>query len=146
MGQISDFMTTDHTHCDHLFAEAENAVTDNDWETGQTRFESFQSATLHHFAREENVLFPAFEAKTGIAHGPTVIMRSEHMDMREAMQGMQLALARHDAESFLGLAETLLMLMRQHNMKEEQILYPMADHALREVAGEMVNRMESMPV
>jgi hemerythrin-like domain-containing protein len=146
MGQISDFMTTDHTHCDHLFAEAENAVAGSDWEIGQARFESFQSATLHHFAREESLLFPAFEAKTGIVHGPTAIMRNEHEEMREALCGMQLALGRHDADSFLGLAETLLMLMRQHNMKEEQILYPMADQALREVAGEMVSRMESMPV
>ncbi len=146
MGQINDFMTTDHTHCDHLFADAENAVAGADWPAGKARFESFQSATLHHFAREESVLFPAFEAKTGIVHGPTVIMRSEHEEMREAMHGMQLALGRQDADSFLGLAETLLMLMRQHNMKEEQILYPMADQALRDDAGEMVKRMESLPV
>ena len=40
------------------------------------------------------------------------------------------ACAVHDREAYAGIAETLLMLMQQHNMKEEHILYPMLDQAL----------------
>lgn len=145
MSDISRYLSRDHNHCDDLFAAAENAVASADWQNGQTQFQAFEAATLHHFAREESILFPAFETRTGISHGPTAVMRSEHAEMRETLQAMRQSLAEHDAAAYLGLAETLLMLMRQHNLKEEQILYPMADQALADTAAEMVRQMESLP-
>jgi hemerythrin-like domain-containing protein len=79
-----------------------------------------------------------------MSHGPTAIMRSEHVEMRETLVGMEQALAKQDADAYLGLAETMLMLLRQHNMKEEQILYPMADQALADSASTMVREMTSL--
>jgi hemerythrin-like domain-containing protein len=145
MHAISDYLTADHTHCDELFAEAENAVASDDWDTATTRFQAFDHATRLHFAREEDILFPAFEARTGMSHGPTAVMRGEHGEIRDTLQGMADALASRNADTYLGLAETMLMLLRQHNMKEEQILYPMADQALADTAGEMVHNMEALP-
>ncbi len=144
MQDISDYLTADHNHCDDLFAEAENAVANDDWQTATTQFKAFEAATLLHFSREENILFPAFEDRTGMTHGPTAIMRSEHVDMRETLHGLEQALATQDADAYLGLAETMLMLLRQHNMKEEQILYPMADQALADSASTMVREMTSL--
>ncbi len=144
MHDISDYLTADHHHCDDLFAEAENAVANDDWQTAMTQFRAFEAATLLHFTREENILFPAFEERTGISHGPTAVMRSEHVEIRETLQGMTDALASRNADVYLGLAETLLMLLRQHNTKEEQILYPMADQALADNAGVMVLEMEAL--
>lgn len=89
MTDISQFLTAEHAHCDDLFVEAENAVASTDWQGGQTRFQDFEAATLHHFLREESVLFPAFEARTGMSHGPTAVMRGEHTEMRETLQGMR---------------------------------------------------------
>jgi DUF438 domain-containing protein len=146
MHAISHYLTADHTHCDNLFAEAENAVARDDWDTATTHFQAFDTATRLHFAREENILFPAFEARTGMTHGPTAVMRGEHVEIRETLQGMADALTNKNADVYLGLAETLLMLLRQHNMKEEQILYPMADQALSDSASEMVHKMETLPV
>lgn len=141
MQSISRYMTDDHNHCDDLFAEAENAVAKGDWQTGATQFQAFEAATLKHFEREENILFPAFEAGTGMHQGPTTVMRAEHVDIRDTMQGMLAALDRKDADAYLGLSETLLMLLRQHNLKEEQILYPMADQALAASIPEVVRQM-----
>ncbi len=141
---ISHYLTADHHHCDDLFADAENAVATDDWPAAMTQFESFAAATLLHFTREESILFPAFEERTGMGHGPTAIMRGEHVEMRETLQGMEQALTEQDADAYLGLAETMLMLLRQHNMKEEQILYPMADQALADGASVMVREMEAL--
>lgn len=143
MNEIADYLTEDHDHCDTLFAEAENAVAAGDWARAEAGFAAFRHDVLRHFAREETLLFPAFEARTGMIGGPTQVMRDEHDQMRGALEGMAAALADHDARGFLGLSETLLMLMRQHNMKEERILYPMADQAL--VDGvELVARMAEL--
>jgi iron-sulfur cluster repair protein YtfE (RIC family) len=140
MQTISDYMTEDHQHCDSLFADTENAVCASDWASADACFADFMGDTLRHFSREEAVLFPEFEALTGMAGGPTQVMRDEHVQMRNALEGMAAAVARRDADAYLGMAETLLMLMRQHNMKEERILYPMIDQAVPETAA-MVERL-----
>lgn len=143
MTDICHYLSGDHEHCDGLFAEAENAVNDADWSRAFDRQTAFMQAVLRHFAREEEVLFPEFEAYTGMAGGPTLVMRDEHAQMRNALEGMTAAVARRDRSGYLGLSETLLMLMRQHNLKEERILYPMADQALPD-AGAVVDRMAEL--
>jgi DUF438 domain-containing protein len=62
--------------------------------------------------------------------GPTEVMRGEHRQMRDLLAQMRASLANRDSDDFGGNAETLLIMMQQHNMKEENILYPMCDNAL----------------
>lgn len=145
MTSLSRFLSTDHSHCDDVFADAENAVVAKDWARAQSEFQRFLGEMKHHFAMEEDVLFPAFEAQTGMSGGPTAVMRGEHAQMNEVFTAMREALARQDGNGYLGLSETLLMLMRQHNLKEENILYPMADQALAGQEGALLARMEGIP-
>lgn len=119
-----------HKHCDELFVSAEAAVVDRDWATARRLLPDFIAAMETHFRSEEEALFPAFEAATGMTRGPTRMMRHEHAQMRELFGQMGAALAQRDASGFAGAAETLLVFMQQHNMKEENILYPMCDHGL----------------
>jgi hypothetical protein len=119
-----------HKHCDDLFARAEQACAEGDWAQGAAGFALLEGALETHFQSEEELLFPAFESATGMRAGPTAMMRSEHRQMRELLARMGADLAARDGEAFGGGAETLLILMQQHNMKEENILYPMCDQAL----------------
>jgi len=119
-----------HKHCDEIFADAEEACGQGDWATGRTAFELLRRQLEAHFASEEELLFPAFEAATGMTSGPTEVMRGEHRQMRDLLAQMQGAVDSRDSDTFGGAAETLLILMQQHNMKEENILYPMCDNAL----------------
>ena len=130
MTSILDFMTQDHRHCDDSYAAAEEMVAAGRWDEAGQNWTIFRNALETHLNREENYLFPAFEAKTGNTQGPTAVMRMEHEQMRSLVSEMDEAFVAKDAESFLGLAETLMILTQQHNMKEEQILYPMSDQVL----------------
>lgn len=144
MTTISEFLAPDHKHCDKLFATAEAAVAQDDWEDAAAEFKRFHAALLHHFAMEEEVMFPAFEEHTGMTQGPTAMMRSEHRQMTVLLNQMADAMARKKKETFLGDADTLLIIMQQHNIKEEQILYRMADQALAGELDEVVGRMRAM--
>lgn len=144
MTTISDFLAPDHQRCDNLFAAAESAAAHGDWDHAVKGFSSFQDALLHHFAMEEQVLFSTFEARTGMTQGPTAIMRMEHRQMTDLLNQMADAVARRDSDGFLGDAETLLIIMQQHNMKEEQMLYRMADQALAGELDEVVGRMRAL--
>lgn len=141
METITDFMSTDHSRCDELFVSAEKAVSSGDWEAAGPAFEAFRTATEHHFAMEEGTLFPTFEEASGSTMGPTQVMRYEHEQMRALFADMAADLEARDADGFLGNAETLLVMMQQHNRKEEQILYPMADQTLGGQREELLGRM-----
>ena len=119
-----------HKHCDQIFADAEEACGKADWTAGAATFELLRGQLETHFASEEELLFPAFEAATGMTSGPTEVMRGEHRQMRDLLAQMQGAVESRNSDTFGGAAETLLILMQQHNMKAENILYPMCDNAL----------------
>jgi hemerythrin-like domain-containing protein len=144
MTTISQYLGDDHNACDDLFAAAENAVAVKDWARARAHFDTFTAGMRRHFSREEDILFPAFEARTGMSGGPTFVMRGEHQQMNHLLAEMRDALERSDSTAYLGLSETLLMLMRQHNVKEENILYPMADQALAGEQVDLVARMEPL--
>lgn len=144
MTTISDFLASDHKRCDDLFATAEAAVSNGDWDGATAGFRRFREALLHHFAMEEEVMFPAFEARTGMSQGPTAVMRSEHRQMTDLLDQMSTAMAERDSSACLGDADTLLIIMQQHNVKEEQMLYRMADQALAGDLEEVVARMRAM--
>lgn len=127
---IKEFMAQDHKDCDLLFATAENAASKEDWPTATQAFNDFVQAMERHLGVEENELFPAFEEATGMTMGPTEMMRSEHEQMRALFVEMREAVETKHSDNYLGISETLLILMQQHNMKEEQILYNMMDQHL----------------
>ena len=130
MDPLTAPLVADHRHCDRLLATAEDAAQRADWTACREHFDAFRAAMLHHFEVEENVLFPAFEQATGMAMGPTAMMRSEHAQMRDLLNHMAAVTAAARRDDYLGLSETLLLYMQQHNLKEENVLYPMSDQAL----------------
>ena len=144
MPSITEYLSDDHERCDELFAIAESAAADADWSATQARLESFLDAMRHHFAMEEDVLFPTFEERTGMTMGPTQVMRMEHQQMRQLFDALGRACGAQDQDSFLGQAETLLILMQQHNFKEEQMLYRMADDALEDQLDSVIGRLQAV--
>lgn len=141
MTTIAEFLADDHRHCDEALVLVERLISDGRWEDATLSCGAFVVAIERHFAREEAVLFPAFEAATGMTSGPTMVMRLEHRQIRQLLTALEGALARRDRSDGLGITETLLMLMQQHNAKEENILYPMSDRALSERADNLVAEM-----
>jgi len=142
MHNIREFMANNHRYCDDCFVAVEQAVAAGAWERATAAFAQFREAILAHFASEESLLFPAFEERTGMYMGPTQVMRGEHVQMRELIAAAEAALAAQDADDYSGDAETLLIMMQQHNMKEENVLYPMCDQHLGDQLDTLLPRLQ----
>ncbi|MFK5976660.1 MAG: hemerythrin domain-containing protein [Sulfurovum sp.] len=142
---ISTYMKNEHRECDTLFAQAEQAVASNDWSSAKSAFESFRDDTLLHFQKEENELFVKFEEATGMSEGPTQVMRYEHEQVRGLLSKLEDALSNSDRDSYLSIAEAMMILLQQHNMKEEQMLYAMCDRVLPvETKEDIIETMKSL--
>ncbi|THF58082.1 hemerythrin domain-containing protein [Pseudothauera rhizosphaerae] len=131
MSTLTELMTHDHRQCDEAFASAERHARRGEWEVAHAALGMFARALNTHFGAEEAILFPRFEQATGMTHGPTMVMREEHRELRAALARLQQAIAERDMDEYAGEAETLLIMLQQHNMKEENILYPMCDRHLQ---------------
>jgi hemerythrin-like domain-containing protein len=127
---ISHHMKGEHRACDEHFADAEKAVIEDNFEKAEELFVKFAEDTLGHFAKEEEILFPTFEEITGSTEGPTNVMRYEHEQMRDLIGRLAGAVEERDKDAYLSIAESLMILLQQHNMKEEQMLYAMCDRVI----------------
>ena len=145
MTTIKDFLTQDHRRCDEVFAAMEEKANSSLSDAKELTTE-FIADMEHHFQMEEKVMFLEFETKTGMTQGPTAMMRHEHEQMRNLMSQMQEAIDADNKEKFLGLTETLIILLQQHNMKEEQMLYPMAQQHLSADSQRILDMMQSIVV
>lgn len=127
MSLIQQFMTEHHRACDETLVDAEAPLANNDWQTFSQVWHKFTGEMEQHFQAEEDVLFPQFEQATGMTAGPTMVMRDEHKQIRAMFAQMLDAVESKDKERAAGIIESLMLFIQQHNMKEEQILYPMSD-------------------
>ena len=146
MKTLLEFMQIHHGQCDQLYADGENSLLDEQMEEGVGQITIFLSEMERHFLMEETVLFPTFEDISGMRQGPTQVMRMEHQQMRNLLARMSDAVTRMDRDEILEVGETLLILMQQHNVKEEGILYPMVDQHLAPYREELMDRMDNVVV
>ncbi|OHE15560.1 MAG: hemerythrin HHE cation-binding protein [Sulfurimonas sp. RIFOXYD2_FULL_37_8] len=145
MSTIKEYLTEDHSRCDELFANMEDMAAKS-IESAKEAYDEFARETERHFQMEERVMFFEFEQKTGMTQGPTAMMRHEHVQMRNLITEMGKAIEAKDKDKFFGNSETLMILMQQHNMKEEQMLYTMAQQHLSAESDRIVDMMQSMIV
>lgn len=139
------FFSDDHRECDDLWAVVEAAANVKDESKAKSSFAEFAQRLERHLKLEEEILFPAFEAATGMRGGPTAVMRSEHVRMRAVVAEMERRLGSGDLEGLLDQGDTLLMLIQQHNAKEEGMLYPMAEQHLQSQWDAIAAQLASAP-
>lgn len=132
---VTDSFTHDHHRCDHLLAAAETRLGEGDWSTIGPAAQALVDAMLEHFRVEEEQLFPQLAEIFRVAANPIEVMCSEHAQMRTLFQDLTAAVEACDKAACTGILETLHFLVQQHNYKEETVLYPMADGALREAGA-----------
>ncbi len=137
---VQVFFTSDHRACDELWVAVETAANAGDAPAARAAFVTFDNAMRRHLTMEEEVLFPAFEEATGMTAGPTQVMRMEHEQMRGLLSQMAAA-AESDLGKLVDLGDTLMMVIQQHNAKEEGMLYPMAAESLRSQWPEIAQRL-----
>lgn len=141
---IRETFAGQHREADALWAELEKAIEAGDTAGAVAKAKAFDANIRAHLEREEQVLFPALEAATGMQGGPTHVMRSEHEQMRGVLDQMAAAAAESNLDGLLDQGDTLMMLVQQHNIKEEGILYPMAEQALSDQWPELKVKIDAL--
>jgi len=145
METISGWMQNDHILIDAISERAVAAAAAHDGTALEREAALFLLRLRRHIEMEEGVLFPAFEQRTGMsASGPSLQMRVEHEQMQPVLQQMQDAAAARDGAAYQRAARALHEILIPHNLKEEQMMYPMLDDALGADAQALLDEVKEM--
>ncbi|MEW8423583.1 MAG: hemerythrin domain-containing protein [Candidatus Thiodiazotropha sp.] len=142
MKTINDSTIKDHRRCDEIFVAMEQAIMQHSWPEAEQLCRDFTLAMEHHFKIEEELLFPLLLKATAAAREPVNAMLMEHAHMRHLILQLTDLLYNMSTTLSAGYVETLFVTMQQHNMKEESILYPMADKVVPD-AGDVIAKAYS---
>ncbi len=127
---VSEYLGGDHRRLDALLAEATELAEGEAWDRARALFGEFACGLDRHIDAEEKVLFPRFEELAGTGHGPTRVMRAEHIAIRDLMDQVRAALKDEDAKRSAEWLRALAGDLETHNRKEEGVLYPGVDAAI----------------
>lgn len=142
-GAVTEYMIQDHRRIEALLATLEARFEAGDLDDARAAFHPFEVAFLRHLRIEEQIVFPVFQARTGIP-GPTAVLREEHREFRRAVGLMQEAVMLGNKAQFRDALAYLRSLDPDHNAKEERVLYPTTDRLLTpEESLALVARMRS---
>ena len=135
---LSSFLAAQHRELDQLMEDADNAC---GTPQGAAAFARFREAMEHHLEIEERVLFPEFAQRTGPG-GPLSVMRQEH----DAIRGLLASGQDGHGAACRALFDTMTVLVSQHHLKEENVLYPMSDKLLADCAEGLLAAMKEATV
>lgn len=143
--KITHFYTDDHDQLDGYFKKFQE-LKRQDYSQAKEYFKKFKFGLQRHIVWEEEIIFPLFEEKTGMKNGgPTEVMRQEHRQIKAHLEEVHKKVQCQDPES--DQEEQLLWdVLKQHNHKEENILYPAIDQSVSDEERQNVfGKMEDLP-
>lgn len=143
---VTEYLEGDHVRLGAILEEVERLAGAGAFPEAGLRFAEFACGLGRHIVAEETILFPAVEKTTGMAGGPTTVMREEHVEIRRRMDGVAAELEARNVTGAGRAIAALTEVLSMHNMKEEEVLYPMADEAAggRREQDDLVKRLQAV--
>ncbi|RBW68403.1 hemerythrin domain-containing protein [Bacillus taeanensis] len=101
------------------------------------KIKAFVSELEPHSEREEGVLFPMMVPYIGRESGPIAVMEYEHDEAKKQlkhflaqMEKAERALTMKKAKELANFASQAYLILSEHFMKEENVLFPLANRLL----------------
>ena len=125
-----NWLNHDHQNFEEMAYKCRTTCDDGDRTSVMRLFEKLTSNYESHVRIEEEVLFPAYEALSGVSIEPTTSLKADHIQIFRLIRHISQQLD-HSAHANLGEDFSLLyQTLRRHHEKEEEIFLPMASEAL----------------
>ena len=143
---VNEALSWDHDRLDDLESRAFKARERGDFTQAKAIYSVFAFGLKRHIRFEEELLFPEFETRAGISAeaGPTAVMRDEHREILDCLDRIEKGIG--DGSTPLeSLRHTLHLVLGNHNLKEENIVYPLTDRALgKNDADVLVSKIQAI--
>src|SRR5262245_53336517 len=130
---ITGFMDAEHNRLRDLWEQITAALKAEEFGRLHGLTRDFIAALKRHISAEEQILFPAIESK-GKNNEPSNAMRLEHRQMEHMLEQLKPLLTVAELWTGIKAVEGQAIepgaLLRSHENKERDVLYPLADQLL----------------
>ncbi|MGE5277694.1 MAG: hemerythrin domain-containing protein [Acidobacteriota bacterium] len=143
---VTEALSWDHDRLDALEAAAFEKRAAGDLVAARDLYGEFALGLRRHIGFEEQLVFPAFEQRAGLppTAGPTAVMRAEHREIEGLLDRIEAGIG-EAAAPVEALRRSLHAVLGDHNLKEEQVLYPSTDDLLgEEEADRLVTQIQRL--
>ena len=141
---VNEALSWDHDRLDTLEQAAFKKRAAGELQAAGDLYAAFAAGLRRHIGFEEELLFPAFEERSGFppTAGPTAVMRAEHREIQALLSRIEAGIT-DAAAPVEELRRRFHAVLGDHNVKEEEVLYPGTDEMLgAEEADRLVSRIQ----
>ena len=146
MRSTEHWLVHGHTQFELLLRECRAAADILDWWALEQFVVKLIEGLRFHMAQEEEVLFPAYDAKCKPSHMSTLELYNEHSVIVENFRRLEKLIKSRSSEAVYDCIVALETLMTEHNEKEERTFLPFASHLLFEDRDELVLKLKNFLV
>jgi hemerythrin-like domain-containing protein len=134
--RLGEALAWDHARLQGLAAQVVEALKARRVDAVRCLYHGFAYSLKRHILVEEELLFPLFEAKTGLPQArATASFEAEHAEITRLLEGLGQDLDRVGPEAAT-VGKSLLRMLDDHSAKEESTVYQALDRVLSEAEGD----------
>lgn len=146
MRSTEHWLVHEHTQFEELLRQCKGAADISDWWALEQFFLKLVESLRFHMAQEEEVLFPAYEAKCESSSMSTSELRNEHSVMIESFRELVRYINSRQSKDAYDCIVALELFMLGHNEKEELVFLPYASRLLYEDRDELLLKLDKFVV
>ncbi len=146
MRSTEHWLVHEHTQFELLLRKCRAAADISDWWALEQSLVKLAEDLRFHMAQEEEILFPAYEAKCKPSHMSTLELYNEHSVIVDNFRRLEKLIKSKSSEAVCDCIVALEMLVTEHNEKEERAFLPFASRLLFEDRDELVLKLKKFVV
>ena len=143
MKSTEHWLVHDHTKIEDLLRRCCEEADIYDWWALERYFGELVKHLKFHMAQEEEVLYPAYDAKRSPEHMFTTELYEDHDRIVETCRDIYRHIERKQKEGLTDLIGNLVDNLLEHNQREEHVFLPFASHLLYEDRDELSERLDN---
>ena len=113
------WLVHEHTQFELLLRECKAAASISDWPALEHSFSRLVEALRFHIAQEEEILFPAYDAKCEPSHMSTRELYNEHSVIVDGFRILHKIILTRSPQASYDCIASIEKLLIDHNQKEE---------------------------
>lgn len=143
MKSTEHWLVHDHTQIEDLLRRCCEEAEIYDWWALERYFTEFIGQLRYHVAQEEEVLYPAYDARRAPEHMFTDDLYEDHSRIIDIIGKIHRLIEGQEKEGLVELFKQLVDVMFEHNQKEEHVFLPFASHLLCEDRDELSEKLDN---
>jgi hemerythrin superfamily protein len=142
MKSAEHWLVHNHTQIEVLLRQCREEADIYDWWALNMYFQELVKQLRFHLAQEEEVLYPAYNAKADASHDFTAKLVQQHTQVVDIARDIYTLIEDRTKRGLTEKLDALISVLHAHNREEEGVFLPYASHLLYDDRERLAEQLE----